>query len=187
MVAVKATKEDLNSWLDDDDDDESSDAKEKPQKTEVKKTPSKKTYAFCRVTIVVCLRQTTFLPSSESNCVFYCGSGVVGTQVDNIQRDKHSDVLQQTRKLKAHLPRLISLLNTAGHPCSSSHRSPGTCISSEVSEPSPCTPCTPDAAPASWSAWPTPLAPIPAHHLLVENRLGLTSETLLLGIVSSLT
>ena len=81
MVAVKATKEDLNSWLDDDDDDESSDAKEKPQKTEVKKTPSKKTYAFWRVTIVVCLRQTTFLPSSESNCVFYCGSGIVGTQV----------------------------------------------------------------------------------------------------------
>ena len=43
MVAVKATKEDLNSWLDDDDDDESSDAKEKPQKTEVKKAESKKT------------------------------------------------------------------------------------------------------------------------------------------------
>ena len=78
-------------------------------------------------------------------------------------------------------------LNTAEHPCSSSHQSPGTCISSEVSEPSPCTPCTPDAAPASWSAWPTPLPPIPVNHLLVENRLGLTSETLLLGIVSSLT
>ena len=78
-------------------------------------------------------------------------------------------------------------LSTAEHPCSSSHQSPGTCISSEVSEPSPCTPCTPDAAPASWSAWPTPSPPIPVNHLLVENRLGLTSETLLLGIVSSLT
>ena len=81
MVAVKATKEDLNSWLDDDD-DESSDAKEeKPQKTEAKKTESKKTYAFWRLNRVVCLRQTTFLPSSESNCVFYCGNGIVRTQV----------------------------------------------------------------------------------------------------------
>ena len=78
-------------------------------------------------------------------------------------------------------------LSTAEHPCSSSLQSPGTCISSEVSEPSPCTPCTPDAAPASWSASPTPLPPRSSHHLLVENRLGLTSETLLLGIVSSLT
>ena len=75
MVAVKATKEDLNSWLDDDDDDESSDAK-KPQKAE-----SKKTYTFWRLNRVVCLRQTTFLPSSESNCVFYCGNGIVRTQV----------------------------------------------------------------------------------------------------------
>ena len=81
MVAVKATKEDLNSWLDDDDDDESSDAKEKPQKTEVKKAESKKTYVFWRLNRVVCLRQTTFLPSSESNCVFYCGNGIVRTHV----------------------------------------------------------------------------------------------------------
>lgn len=81
MVAVKATKEDLNSWLDDDDDDESSDAKEKPQKTEVKKAESKKTYTFWRLNRVVCLRQTTFLPSSESNCVFYCGNEIVRTQV----------------------------------------------------------------------------------------------------------
>ena len=29
----------------------------------------------------MCLRQTTFLPSSESNCVFYCGNGIVRTQV----------------------------------------------------------------------------------------------------------
>lgn len=73
---MKATKEDLNSWLDDDD-DESSDAKEeKPQKTEVKKTPSKKTYAFWRMISVVCLRQTTFLPSSESNCVLFMGMGL---------------------------------------------------------------------------------------------------------------
>ena len=77
-------------------------------------------------------------------------------------------------------------LNTAEHPCSSSHQSPGTCISSEVSEPSPCTPCTPDAAPASWSASPAHHTAHAATHLLVENGLGLTTETLLLGIVSSL-
>lgn len=71
MVAVKATKEDLNSWLDDDDDDSSDAKEEKPKKTEEKKSPSKKTYALWRMITVVCLRRTTFLPNSESKCVIH--------------------------------------------------------------------------------------------------------------------
>ena len=46
-------------------------------------------------------------------------------------------------------------LNTAEHPCSSSHQSPRSCSASKVSEPSPCTPYTPDGAPTSWSASPS--------------------------------
>ena len=66
----------------------------------------------------------------------------------------------ETNNHKAYPPKLTHqwglVLSTAERPCSSSHQSQETCISSEVSGLWPCTPCTPDGAPASWSASPTP-------------------------------
>ena len=65
----------------------------------------------------------------------------------------------ETNNHKAYPPKLTHqwglVLSTAERPCSSSHQSQETCISSEVSGLWPCTPCTPDGAPASWSASPT--------------------------------